>query len=165
MPIKEVAIQSVYIDQNSTSHCKAFLDSVRIFKEIIKFSLSSLFCSVIDIGLFTLIFTLLSANATSWSLFGATSMARLVSSVANFLINKKVVFESRDSTFTQATKYFMLCAVQMVFSWLILQGLTSLSNEHVVLLKIITDIFLFLISYLVQSIFIFGRHIYHEKIA
>lgn len=165
MPIKEVAIRIVNIDQNSTSHFKSFLDSARIYKEIIKFSLSSLFCSVIDIGLFTLIFKLLSVNAISGSLFGATSSARLVSSVANFLINKKVVFESRDSTFTQATKYFMLCAVQMVFSWLILQGLTSLSNEHVVLLKIITDIFLFLMNFLVQRILIFGGQIYHEKIA
>jgi putative flippase GtrA len=165
LPIKEGAIPSVYKNQNSTSHFKSFLDSVWIYKEMIRFSLSSLFCSVIDIGLFTLIFNLLSANAISWSSFGATSLARLVSAAANYFINKKIVFENRDSTSTQAAKYFMLCAVQMVFSWLILQGLTSLSNEHVVLLKIITDVLLFLINFLVQRIFIFERHIYYEKIA
>ena len=165
LPKKEVEIQTVYIDQNSTSHIKPFLDSVRIYKEMIKFSLSSVFCAAIDIGLFTLIFNLLSESAISWSLFAATSLARLVSSTVNFTINKKVVFESRDSTFTQAAKYFMICAVQMLFSWLILQGLTSLSSEHVVLLKISTDFFLFMTNFLVQRIFIFRRRTSHEKLA
>lgn len=165
LPIREVASQSEYIDQNNTSYFKSFLDSVRSYREMIMFSLSALFCSVIDLGLFTLIFDLLSANAISWSLFAATSLARMVSSAVNFSINKEVVFESRASTSTQARKYFMLCAVQMLFSWLILQGLASLSNEDVVLLKIITDIFLFLISFLVQRIFIFGRRTSHEKLA
>lgn len=165
MQAQKTYLQSIYIDPNSTSQFKAFLDSVGINKEMIKFSLSSLFCAVIDIGLFTLIFELLSANAVSWSLFGATSIARLVSAVVNFLINKKIVFENRDSIITQATKYFMLCAVQMVFSWLILQGLTLLGNENVVLLKIITDIFLFLTNFLIQRIFIFRRQINHEKAA
>ena len=51
----------------------------------------------------------------------------------------------------------------MIFSWLILQGLTSQSNESVVLLKISTDVFLFLTNFLVQRIFIFRRQSYHEK--
>ena len=159
MFIKEMVPPIVYRHHNSTSSFKPFLDS----KEMISFSLSSLFCAVVDIGLFTLILKLLSANAISWSLFGATSIARLVSAVANFSINKKIVFESRDSVFAQATKYFSLCAVQMVFSWLILHGLTSLNSEHVVVLKILTDILLFLTNFLVQRVFIFRRKISHEK--
>ena len=159
MSIKEMVPPTVYRHPNSMSLYKPFLD----FKEMIRFSLSSLFCAAIDIGLFTLILTLLSANAISWSLFGATSISRLVSAAANFTINKKVVFESRDAAYPQAAKYFMLCAVQMAFSWMILQGLTSLSNVPVVLLKISTDIFLFCVNFLVQRIFIFRRHISHEK--
>ena len=159
MSIKEMATPIVYRHPNSTSLFKPFLD----FKELIRFSLSSLFCAAVDIGLFTLILKLLSANAISWSLFGATSIARLVSAVANFLINKKIVFESSASAFAQGKKYFMLCAIQMIFSWLILHGLTYLSSEHVVVLKITTDIFLFLTNFLVQRVFIFRRQSYHEK--
>jgi putative flippase GtrA len=165
MPMKEVAIQTVYIDQNRTSHFKPFMDSIRIYKEILKFSLSSIVCAVVDIGLFTLIFNLLSASAISWALFAATSIARLVSSTINFTLNKKVVFENKGATLTQATEYYLLCVVQMLSSWLILQGLTLLNNEHVVLLKIMTDGFLFFVSFFVQRTIIFRRHKYHEKIA
>jgi dolichol-phosphate mannosyltransferase len=163
--MKEVAIQTVYIDQNRTSHFKPFMDSIRIYKEILKFSLSSIVCAVVDIGLFTLIFNLLSASAISWALFAATSIARLVSSTINFTLNKKVVFENKGATLTQATEYYLLCVVQMLSSWLILQGLTLLNNEHVVLLKIMTDGFLFFVSFFVQRTIIFRRHKYHEKIA
>jgi len=156
-------IQAENSGQNKPSGFNAFPFSVRVIKEVIKFSVSSLFCAAIDIGLFTLIFNLLSASTTSWSLFTATSIARLFSSVTNFLINKKVVFKNRDSLYTQAAKYFALCAVQMILSWLILQGLASLSSRHVVLLKIIADVFLFLINFLVQRIFIFRRRNIHEK--
>lgn len=165
VPMKEVAIQTVYIDQNRTSHFKPFMDSIRIYKEILKFSLSSIVSAVVDIGLFTLIFSLLSANAISWALFGATSIARLVSSTINFVLNKQVVFEDKNSTLTQATEYYLLCVVQMLLSWLILRGLTLLIDEHVVLLKIMTDLFLFFVSFFVQRTLIFNRHTYHEKIA
>lgn len=165
MPMKEVAIQTVYIDQNRTSHFKPFMDSIRIYKEIFKFGLSSIFCAVVDIGLFTLIFNLLSASAISWALFAATSIARLVSSTINFTLNKKVVFENKGSISTQAVEYYLLCVIQMLLSWLILQGLTLLNNEHVVLLKMMTDWFLFFVSFFVQRIFIFGRHNHHEQIA
>ena len=165
MPMKEVAIQTVYIDQNRTSHFKPFMDSIRIYKEIFKFGLSSIFCAVVDIGLFTLIFNLLSASAISWALFAATSIARLVSSTINFTLNKKVVFENKGSISTQVAEYYLLCVIQMLLSWLILQGLTLLNNEHVVLLKMMTDGFLFFVSFFVQRIFIFGRHNHHEQIA
>ncbi len=163
MPVKEAAMRTNPIDQKRTSHFKPLQDSVRVYQEMIRFSLSSLFCAAIDVGLFTLIFNLLSTNAISWSLFGATSIARLISAVANFAINKEIVFESRASIAAQAKKYFLLCAIQMLFSWLILQGLTSLINEKVVLLKIMTDIFLFLTNFLVQRIFIFRRQSNYEK--
>lgn len=165
MPMAEVAIQTVYIDQNRASHFRPIMDSIRIYKEIVKFGLASVVSAVVDIGLFTLIFNLLSANAISWALLSATSIARLVSSTINFTLNKKVVFENKDKALTQATEYYLLCIVQMLASWLILQGLVLLNDGHVVLWKIITDGFLFLVSFFVQRTVIFRRHPYHEKIA
>jgi len=53
----------------------------------------------------------------------------------------------------------------MLASWLILQGLVLLNDGHVVFWKIVTDGFLFFVSFFVQRTVIFGRHQYHEKIA
>lgn len=163
IPIKQVTIQTVYIDRNKTSHFNPLLDSVRIYKEIIKFSFSSLFCSIIDIGIFTLVYGLFKAYNIPWPLLGATGTARLISSGVNFTLNKKVVFQNNGALFYQAVKYYALCAVQMLCSWLILEGFTWLGLKHVVILKIIGDTLLFLISFTVQRLFVFGRNIRHEQ--
>lgn len=42
IPISEVTIQTVYIDENKSSHFNTLMDSYKIYKEILKFSFSSL---------------------------------------------------------------------------------------------------------------------------
>jgi len=163
IPIKEVAIQTVYMDQNKTSHFNTLLDSARIYKEILKFSFSSLSCSVVDISLFSLAFWLFSSNNIPWPLLGATVFARVISSGINFTLNKKLVFQSKDAVFTQAVKYYLLCGVQMLCSWLLLEGFTMAGLKNVVVLKIFADTLLFFFSFGVQRMFIFGRRMPHEK--
>lgn len=165
MPIKEVIIQTVYIDNNRESHFNPILDSFKIYKEIFKFGFSSTFCSAVDIGMFSLVYWILSASNIQWSLLGATAIARIISSGINFSINKKIVFQNKDDVFSQATKYYTLVIIQMFCSWLILEGFTSVGLENVVALKVITDTMLFMISYSIQRLFIFGRQLQHEKTA
>ena len=155
IPIKEVTIQTVYIDQNRASHFNPFLDSLRIYKQIVKFGFSSIGCSIIDISLFTLLFRMFTASQFTHPLFGATVISRLISSGINFSLNKKVVFKSKEGVLPQAVKYYMLCCVQMLCSWLILEELTQLGLSQVVLLKMLTDTFLFFISYGIQRLFVF----------
>ena len=125
-PITEEKIQTVYQNQNKSSHFKPFLDSVRVYKEVLKFSLSSLCCSMIDIGLFALTFRLLSLGGYPWALLGATVLARIVSSFFNFLINKKIVFESDGSMPTQSINYFLLC---LIFPYLLVLRQLHLCQE------------------------------------
>lgn len=155
--VEEVEIQTVYINENETSHFNPLLDSARIYKEILKFSFSSLTCSAIDIGLFSLVYWLFSSNNLPWPLLGATFFARLISSGVNFTLNKKIVFKSNDAIFSQAVKYYLLCCIQMLCSWLLLEGLTMVGLKTITLLKIFVDTFLFFISFSVQRIFIFER--------
>jgi glycosyltransferase involved in cell wall biosynthesis len=163
IPMTEQTIQTVYLNQNKSSHFKPFLDSVRIYKNVFKFSISSLCCSIVDIGLFALIFNLISLNGSSWALFGATIFARIASSTLNFLINKKIVFKSSGSALVQTIKYYSLSVIQILSSWLLLKGLTSIFNQNVVLLKMMVDIFLFFASFIVQRMFIFKRRSLNES--
>lgn len=163
IPIEEVGIQTVYIDENKASHFNPLLDSVRIYKEIIKFSLSSLSCSGIDIGLFSLAYWLLSSNNVPWPLLGATVFARIISSTVNFTLNKKIVFQSKAAVVTQAVKYYLLCGVQMLCSWLLLEGFTMAGLGNVVILKVLADTILFFISFTIQRVFIFGRKMPYEQ--
>lgn len=161
--IEEVGIQTVYIEQNRTSHFKPLTDGIRIYGEILKFSLSSLSCSIIDIGLFSFFFQLFSSYNVPLPLLGATVLARLISSGINFVLNRWLVFQRRDPVFSQAVKYYLLCGVQMLCSWLLLELFTLLGLKHVVILKILADTLLFFFSFGVQRILIFRRHITHEK--
>ena len=55
IPIKEVTIATIYIDDNKGTHYNAFKDTMRIFKEVIKFSISSMIGFLVDLGVFSLL--------------------------------------------------------------------------------------------------------------
>ena len=48
IPIHEVGIQTIYIDDNAGSHFDPVGDSFRIYRELLKFSLSSFCCFLLD---------------------------------------------------------------------------------------------------------------------
>ena len=52
IPIKELEIETIYIDNNSKSHFNAIKDSFKVYKEILKFSLSGIISFLIDYILF-----------------------------------------------------------------------------------------------------------------
>ena len=87
----------------------------------------------------------------------ATVGARIVSSVFNFLVNRKVVFRSDDNIIKTAVKYYCLCIVQMLASALLVTVLCSIIPFAETILKIIVDIVLFFISYHIQQRWIFGK--------
>ena len=56
----EEKIQTIYIENNQSSHFHPLLDSIRIYNIIFKFVLSSFSAFLIDISVFTLLLSLLS---------------------------------------------------------------------------------------------------------
>ena len=106
--------QTIYIDNNSGSHFNTFKDSFRIYKEIFKFSLSSLFSFLIDYFLF-IIFSLF-INLTISNI-----LARIISATFNYNFNKKIVFHKNSEK--SAMKYILLAITILVFNTLILNGL------------------------------------------
>lgn len=159
VPIVETPINTVYFAGNQSTHFAPLKDSLRIYAQIFKFALSSLTCSVVDIGVFALItYSLL---PSSYVLLEATVIARLCSSGLNFFLNKNLVFKSPGKTSWQAAKYYVLCISQMLLSWLLLQGMAALGLGNLVLLKMLVDTSLFFLSYAVQHLIVFGREHHH----
>lgn len=149
--IREVWIKTIYIDEeNSSSHFNPLKDSFLIYKEILKFSASSLISFLVDYLLFC-IFSVFIPNITV-----SNVLARICSSIFNFTINKKIVFKSKGNTLKSALKYFLLAAIILAFNTLILNGLTMLHINRFVA-KIITEIILFIASYIIQHKFVFRK--------
>lgn len=160
---KEVVITTVYLDENQTSHFRPIRDSIRIYGVIIKYLLSSLASTLVDISIFTLLNLIFGKlNFTDeLRLFLATAIARVISSFVNFSINRKVVFKSKDNFGSTMFKYYVLCACQLLAS----AGLVFVFSSFVfklkdgspfdTLIKAVVDTILFFISFRIQQNWVF----------
>lgn len=161
IPYTEIKIETVYINENQTSHFNPLLDSVKIYKYILKFCLSSFSASLIDIGIFSLLIFLLSFMNLNNSkvILLATVGARIVSSFFNYIVNRNVVFHAKNSKNTLA-KYYSLCVIQMLASYGLVMittcAFSSVIGGSTVFIKIVVDSILFLLSYQVQQRWIFS---------
>ncbi|HOO44351.1 MAG TPA: GtrA family protein, partial [Bacillota bacterium] len=142
-------ISTVYLDNNSASHFRPIVDSYRVYKEPIKFALSSLFCAGIDLGIFTLVSYLFEDSVIKVVAL-ATISARIVSGITNFLLNRFFSFKSFSSISRQFRRYFILYIVQMLLSMTFVYLLSSLSI-HLTLVKAIVDLILFVGSFFIQK--------------
>ena len=148
--IVQVPIDTVYIDGNQHSHYNVFIDSVRIYALIIKYMLSSFVAGIVDYG----IFALMHINFPN-QLIGSVVTARVASSMVNFIINKHIVFRKKGAVANAALRYYMLVIFIMMSSYGLIYLLSGPFGMNVFLSKIITDIFLSLISFVVQREFVY----------
>ncbi len=102
IPIKEIPIETVYLDENRSSHFDTIRDSIRIYKVILKFSGVSFASFLLDYGLY-LIFMSLTGVLTFSNIF-----ARILSAAFNYTMNKKIVFKSNVSIKKSLTQYIAL---------------------------------------------------------
>ena len=149
IPIKELEIETIYIDNNSKSHFNAIKDSFKVYKEIIKFSLSGIISLLIDLILF-IVFKVVLNNITI-----ANVIARTISSTINYIINKNIVFKSNKNIAKSLLEYYGLVIFILLINTLLLNLLSIIINP--ILAKLIVEIVLFIISWLVQKILIFKR--------
>ncbi len=166
----EIVIDTVYIDENQTSHFDPLKDSWKIYKIIFRhifrswrsfaaFTASSVVCFLLDNGLFTLLnAVVLTRTPDGPRELAATAGARVVSSVVNFLLNRRLVFRSQSAAGRSAGRYFLLAAAQCGLSALLVYLINTLlgtSNVMETAVKIPVDMLLFLISYSIQKKWVF----------
>ncbi len=157
--IYEVPIETVYIEENRSSHFRPFRDAMAIYALILKYLSSSILSFVLDWGLYTALILLLERGFPGFGVAGiyvATAAARVVSSLFNFMMNRTVVFRSRDGLGKTMLKYYALCVCQLLCSAGLVH-LLSLTGCPSAVAKIPVDIFLFCISFRIQRIWVFRK--------
>ncbi|WP_281863803.1 bifunctional glycosyltransferase family 2/GtrA family protein [Planomicrobium okeanokoites] len=154
--VTEVTIETVYIDDNKSSHFNPLRDSYHIYKIFIFYGLSGGASFVLDIGLYWIFIQLLREPAPILFIIMATIAARILSSLFNYYINRNKVFKqgSRKSLI----RYFALAAFIM---------LTSAGSVHLlyaewlgrgeVILKILVDTILFIFGFVAQRAWVFRK--------
>ena len=156
VPIIEERIETVYEDNNRGSHFRTVRDSVRVYKEILKFSASSLASFAIDYGMYALLLAVTGAAGIANSLIVSNIGARLVSAAANYTMNRKLVFKSRTGFARSAAQYFLLAAFILAGNTIVLSTLAGTMGINRFLAKLLTEAIFFAISWTVQKYVIFN---------
>lgn len=160
--IESVSIQTIYNDNNQSSHFRPLVDSFKIYKLIFgtffKYTFVSLSSFVIDILLFRFLIFLFYDRFTNIYILLSTIIARICSSLFNFIMNKKVVFKSDEKTIVTITKYYILCVVQMLASAILVSTIYKIVPFSETVVKMVVDTLLFLVSYRIQNNLIFKKN-------
>lgn len=164
VPIYEVPIETVYLEKSDdverVSHYRTFRDSAKVFLTLIKnlewYLLSSVLSAVIDVAAF---YILLQYAFVYWhpsiNTLLATVGARVLSSILNFTINFKLVFNGKKKR--SMIKYYTLWTAQLSISYLYAFGLAMLTNNTklTTLFKALFDFLMGLLSYQIQNRWVF----------
>ena len=176
--INEIEIETIYIDENASSHFNPIKDSMKIYSCIFKYSFSSSafkFCFssivafILDFVFAHLFLDLLPPvftkeayalgailTLTNSQLLSATStaIARVISSIVNFLMNHKFVFKSKEKTSVAALKYFALACIVLVINSALVVLYEYLSLSFTIA-YILAQVSIFIVNFIIQKKFIF----------
>ncbi len=163
----EVKIRTVYIEENKSSHFRVIHDSWRIYKLILahffRYTLSSLVSAVVDTGVFSLLSSLLGGLLKGLALTAAAGItARVISSLLNFFMNQRLVFQTKVDTKKAMVRYYCLALPQMAAQVLLTQGvyaLLGIPDSAGVLRTVIYAVVmtvLYFLSYMIQQRWVFA---------
>lgn len=156
IPIVEQTIETVYIDQNETTHFHPIKDSLRVYGIIIKFFISSVLSFVIDQILnilgYNLLFKLFAEGARQ---FCSSALARIISSLFNFTMNRKAVFKSDAPLARTMARYYILWACQLLTSIGSVFLLSKVLPVKPTIIKPFVDFLLYFVSFRIQQAWVF----------
>ena len=167
IPFDEVKIRTVYIEENKSSHFRIIHDSWRIYKLILahffRYTVSSILSAVVDTAAYSILSKVLAGALTGMRLTAAAGVtARVISSLLNFFLNKKVVFRTNCSTGRAMLRYYALALPQMAAQVLLTQGVYTLfgiadsaTGLRTLLYAVVMTV-LYFVSYMIQQRWVFA---------
>lgn len=131
-----------------------------IFLHLIRFISSSIISSVIDVLLAWILLDILKLWMTSdfWRIALSSLIARILSTIVNYVINKKYVFKGKNNSKQTAIRFLILTIVITILSTLFVYAASSLHIMSEKLAKPVGDLLLFLLSYSAQTKWVFKNN-------
>ncbi len=149
--IKEVAIDTVYFNNNKSSHFNPILDSLKIYFLLTKYSILAITSFLLDYSLFIILHFLIGNLAIS------SYVSRSVSLFFNYQANKNIVFRYKGNNKYLFLKYLLLCFISISVSYLLVYYLISI-KINIILAKLLAEICLFFFNFYIQKKYIFKKN-------
>jgi len=162
-PPVQVPIETVYLEENKSSHFHPVRDAIKTQSALLKFCFSSVLAFLVDNGVFTWVLLALRDRDTARAadVLVAIAAARFVSSNFNYFYNRFFVFRSGGASKGSYFQYWGLVLVIGGCSWIGTSGLARLfdigEGVWITAVKIVVDTALFLLSYKLQKSWIFRK--------
>ena len=118
---------------------------------IIKYLFSAGSSFILDNVLFNIFLFFIGQG--SLAIFICTTLARIISSIYNYLINSRIVFKNKDKK--TIIGYFILVVIQMIVSVTLVSLIDKYISVHTGIIKLVVDIIIFVVNYIVQKEVIF----------
>ncbi len=174
IPYGEVEIRTIYLEENRGSHFHPVRDSWKIYRLILahffRYAVSSLASAAADTGLFTLLSVLLAGLLTGTALTAAaTAGARVLSSLLNFSLNRRVVFQSGGPLGRSLVRYYALALPLLLAQFLLTEGVfraAHIGDRQTLLRTVIYGLVttaLFVGSYVIQHRWVFAPEKKEER--
>jgi glycosyltransferase involved in cell wall biosynthesis len=141
VPLVEIPIETIYIENNRSSHFKPLLDSTRVYLVMFRDVLSSL----VTIGADYLVFIL--AYSLSQNIPLIMLMARIVSVIVNYILLKMPVFYSKAKMHHTFPRFVLLAAICGVITTIFILTLTHWTTLTPLPAKLISEIGLYFIIF------------------
>ena len=162
IPIHTLPIQVIYENSNAGTHFKAIQDSARVmrvlFSNFVRFISSSIASSVVDLGIAWLLIDLLRPMLGEQDyirILLATVIARVISIMVNYLLNKHFVFRKEDSQ-GSLWRYLTLCVIVILLSSTGVYLFHTMIFMSEKIAKLVCDAVLFLLSFQAQRRWVFA---------
>ena len=167
--IIEIPIETVYIGSNKSSHYRVVVDSWRIYKMILVFMLSSFSCFLIDYGCLLLFAAVLKhfpsvvqvENGYRLAMFNmlvdthliALVCARIISSLCNYILNRRIVFKSRSGS--SIFRYYTVIILLLAANYGLLKLFSAPNMLPLAFAQLVVQAILYPCSFILQRIFVF----------
>ncbi|MDR2339292.1 MAG: bifunctional glycosyltransferase family 2/GtrA family protein [Deltaproteobacteria bacterium] len=146
--VREVPIETVYLEKNASSHYRSFHDSITICAVFLRYFGLSVSTAILDFVTFGIFYYLLHR------LLVAFVIARTISVIFNFHFARTWVFKAKSHLVRQFLKYVGLVLFNMGIAYGFTYLVSYLFGGYVLLAKAIAEASLFLFSFVIQRRFI-----------
>ncbi len=173
IPMRALTIETIYHEENKSTHFHPIRDSWRIYKlllgSFLRYAAVSIFSFLLEYLILSLLmfwvfrdsqeaYTVILGVTFSFRALVAKPIARLFSAPVNFLLNRNYVFEGGKDK-GAVMRYIVLAVCALTVTTLVFAFLDHFIKESApalhILLSIVIDVLMYIVNYRIQKAWVF----------
>lgn len=163
IPMAEMPIRTLYFNKNENTHYRTLRDSWPIFKILVRhlgaYALAGAIASAVTLAVFAWVdLVWLKGAAPAGRLLAASVISAAAGSLARLFLHRILRVRTERNMTDATAKYYLLVAVQMLASYLVVLAVHVLTSWTAVWIKLVADILLAVAGYQIHPRWLFKSH-------